>query len=113
MNMQHVTLFLLIDLCAAFGTVDHSILLNRLRLRFGISGTPSVWFKSDLSGRKQFISLNGTTSSVYPLEIFFIKDIDLDLFCSLFILPCSPTSSKLIYLISIAMQMILNSIFPS
>ena len=68
MNRQHVTLLVLLDLSAVFDTVDHTILLNCLRTRFGISGTTSLWFKSYLSGRKQFVSLNGTTSSDHPLE---------------------------------------------
>lgn len=34
---------LLFDLSAAFDTVNHVILLNRLRDRFGIKGTALVW----------------------------------------------------------------------
>ena len=50
-------ILLLLDLSAAFDTVDHDILLSRLRERFGITGFPLLWFQSCLSSRMQFVSL--------------------------------------------------------
>ena len=63
MNRQHVTLLVFLDLSSASDTVDHTILLKRLRMCFGISGTALSWFESYLSDRKQYVSVNGVSSS--------------------------------------------------
>ena len=65
-NHQSVIL-LLLDLSAAFDTVDHTILLNRLATRFGITGSALSWFTSYICNRYQFISIRGERSSHRPL----------------------------------------------
>ena len=68
MNKKHVTLLVLLDLSAAFDTVDHSILFDRLHSSFGISGPVLSWFSSYLNNRSQFISINCTTSKHFDLQ---------------------------------------------
>ena len=55
-----------IDLSKAFDTVNHKILLKKLE-HYGIRGTPLRWFESYLSNRKQYVFLNGESSSLESL----------------------------------------------
>ena len=59
-------ILLLLDLSAAFDTVDHQILLSRLS-SFGIEGTVHAWFRSYLRDRKQSVGIENVTSSSRPL----------------------------------------------
>jgi len=67
MDNQRVTLLVLLDLSAAFDTIDHQVLLNRLCVTYGITGTALKWFHSYLSNRKQRILINGSYSSDFDL----------------------------------------------
>ena len=53
---------LLLDLSAAFDTIDHSILINRLATHYGVTGVALSWFKSYLDGRTFAVKLNSSTS---------------------------------------------------
>ena len=63
-DRRGVTLLGLLDMSAAFDTVDHSILLQRAEVSFGLSGTVLLWLTSFLDGRTQQVVLNGAASSV-------------------------------------------------
>ena len=61
-------LLLLLDLTAAFDTIDHSILLHRLEFKYGITGAALLWFKSYLTDRVQTVSINGVLSEPCDLD---------------------------------------------
>ena len=65
---RRTVVLLLLDLSAAFDTVDHAILLSRLRTRFGIAGKPLLWLQSYLSNRMQYVFVDGGTSVKHDLE---------------------------------------------
>jgi len=58
----------ILDLSAAFDTVDHKILLIRLITKFGIRGKVLNWFALYLSGRSQRIFFDGATSNSFDLR---------------------------------------------
>jgi len=65
--MLHVTLLSLLDLSVAFDTVDHNILMERLRRSNGVVGRAWDWLKSYLAGRSQFVRFNGEVSAITPV----------------------------------------------
>ena len=59
---------MLLDLSAAFDTVNHQILLDRLKIMSGLTGTVINWITSYLSGRFQKVVVGNANSSAVPLS---------------------------------------------
>ena len=62
LDRGEITVLTLLDLSAAFDTVDHDILFSTLRHNFGISGIALSWFKSYLSNRTQTVAIENFKS---------------------------------------------------
>ena len=56
-------ILVLLDMSAAFDTVNHEILLNRLEHRYGMAGSVLAWMRSYLTDRSQCVYLQGSASS--------------------------------------------------
>ena len=67
MENQQVMMVAIMDLSAAFDTVDHSIFLDIMSNRFGITGKALEWFKSYLSPRGFKVCINNQYSSEMDL----------------------------------------------
>ena len=65
--MDEDKISVLLDLSAAFDTIDHQILLSRLETVFGIRSTALRWFRSYLLDRNQCVVVNNSASSSSPV----------------------------------------------
>ena len=61
-------ILVLLDLSAAFDTVDHTVLFNLLEHSLGISGSALSLLKSYLHGRSQCVQIDGITSEFADLR---------------------------------------------
>ena len=62
-GMTKITVILIMDLSAAFETVDHNILLDVLQGKFGITNIALKWYKNYLKQRKFKVCINDSYSS--------------------------------------------------
>jgi len=63
MDLHEYTIGIYLDLQKAFDTVNHEILLYKLD-NYGIRGVVHQWFKSYLTGRKQFTAIGQVHSEI-------------------------------------------------
>jgi hypothetical protein len=63
LDQNKAVLLVCLDLSAAFDTVDHLVLLNRMEKHVGITGKCLACYRSYLSNRKQTVVIQGVSST--------------------------------------------------
>ena len=104
-----VTALTLLDLSAAFDTIDHTILLDRLNGYYGISELALGWFKSYLSGRTHLVKVGNTLLHPVALQYGVPRAPSLVqfFFCS------TPTQSAPSFNLTVALITISTLMTPS
>ena len=64
-------MLVLLDMSAAFDTVDHGILLTRLPQCIGVQGSAYTWFETYMSSCSLFVQIRDTSSSDRQLTCGF------------------------------------------
>ena len=73
MDKNEVPINIFLDLSKAFDTIDHSILLHKLRF-YGLDGSTLLLFESYLSNRRQYVDVDEMQSETLPVKWEFHKD---------------------------------------
>ena len=68
LSWGEATALVLLDLSAAFDTIDHSTLLGCLLDWFGVGGSALKWFSSYLTERYQSVKIGSTLSNLQKLN---------------------------------------------
>ena len=69
MDKKQGTILLLVDFSSAFDTINHNILIRRLRLRYGFVGKALDWLTFYLKERTQRVVIGDQSSSTTTLTI--------------------------------------------
>ena len=64
MDNEEVTLLCMLDMTAAFDTIDHNILIDILKNNFGIVDNALQWFRSYLAHRRQRVVIESSARSI-------------------------------------------------
>ena len=67
MDQGDIPISIFLDLSKAFDTLDHSILLNKLEY-YGVKDNAFRWFSSYLTGRYQYVDMEGVLSEISHIK---------------------------------------------
>ena len=67
-DSQGAAVLVLLDLSAAFDTIDHELLLTSLECHYAITGDAKKWFRSYLTNRQQLVVIGNDQSEPNDLE---------------------------------------------
>ena len=67
-DVQALPFSIFLDLSKAFNTIDHSILLNKLRY-YGLDCSTQNLFKGYLSNQRQYTEFKNESSDILPITI--------------------------------------------
>ena len=71
LDKRQCVFLVLLDLSAAFDTIDHQVFLSQLCMEYGMKGSVVSWMQSYLDDRRQCIHINNTPSDEVHLKYGF------------------------------------------
>ena len=71
LDKRQCVYLVLLDLSAAFDTVDHQVFLNQMQQEYGIRDSALAWMASYLHDREQHVVIEGTPSDRVALDYGF------------------------------------------
>ena len=84
MDEKKISLLVLMDMSKAFDSINHDMLLLKLR-SLGVSPSTLEWFNSYLKGRYQYVRIGDAILSLFHLTMVYHRGPSLAPFCLLFI----------------------------
>ena len=68
LDRNHAMMFVMLNLSAAFDTIDHAHLFKLLQDEYGVRGTALAWFRTYTEDRTYRVQIDSTTSEHIPLQ---------------------------------------------